>query len=1475
MDKLKVCELRAYAKERGLKGFSKMKKEDLIIMLSNEPVQYLSLGQQQPIRGVSNEVLKKGSLKNQVVDIGKKSVNWLWNAMKDTTNRMINRTTDKMKDGWNAIKGTAQSIKNSVLNKIENIWSCDTVNNKPKERHHDENLYWKINELSEEADYDDIERKVLSARNKYGEERYSKYLAMYFHNQIKTLEDVKLKLISVYKKENNAFKFHLAFGYVTEKTVDENSRVYLYKPGRQYFNDEPTIIKNKKDMEDFASGINRETIVHKIATSFPDTSTRLLGVYSMAVKVIKLDYPVGTSIELPDYIENSNNIIGLKDVANNLCFWACIALADGCRRERYITKAKQLFNKFYKNKRKIEEYKGFDYVKELDKFEKINKKHAINIVSYDEDESIEYVRKSDYNSLRTPIYINLYMNHFSFIPNLEKLAKMYICNRCGAKCRDNSNLMRHIEKCTLKQQDTFEKCPKVYEKKRNEIVELCDYFDEDDSIFTHDYMITFDEESMLHKVNETRTKLKFDQKHVPISVSIATNVPGFEEPHFILSREPETIVVQMFEHFDKIAEKSRELMLNKMTELIEKVNEHYNEKEKTRFLNTIDRYCSNIPIVGFNSSFYDINLLMNYGFMKEIKKREPKLTECELDKTEDDQKPNAKKQDESAFILKNGTRYTVIKTNTFTFLDQMNYCAAGTDLRSFIKAHDVGQQKSHFPYEWLDCYSKLDCLIADLKISDFDSSLKKTQISQDDFNQLMQTCEEENLIYIKDLLKWYNNLDVTPLLRACLKSKEHFYRFKLDMYKDAFTLPGLSENILFQFAQDGFDEYLKQESPANVSHRFVPTNIDKKLKNYKKQDTKVNRALDDFIEKHEIMKLFKKQKYVCYYCWCLLTKNEKKVKNRKNTNWTLDRIDCSKAHLSGNCVISCWDCNHKRSDTIMKKFYRKKALLRFAETKPMIYVIDKANKEVFYKLKENIVGGPSIVYHRYHEVGATKINRLHYDQRNKKWFYGNQSFIASSLRFLRCLLPSFISKFNTPRFLRYFMNTLFGKDVKKIVGYDANALYLYALGLDQLCGVLKYVPTTEEDLVERELSDEQKKMQTKLDKLSTSSEWLTFLDTFFGLVEIDIEIPQEKYEYFGEMPPIFKNIEYSEEEGGEYMKKIINDIRGPKFTTSRKLIASLKAKKVLINSTRLKWLLEKGAIVTKVYGVIATQRGKPFEGFVGWVSDERRKGDKDTCYAIIAEAAKLVGNSAYGRTGMNKNKFKNTKLCDEKQFNRAKNNFFFYDAEEHDDGNIYEVTSRKRTVKQNMPIQIAFNVLDDAKFKMTTFYYDCVDKYIDRSDYQYMYMDTDSAYMALAGDFENLIKPEMMQQFEIDKDNWFPRTDTEENKAFDKRKPGLFKTEWTGNWMTALSSKTYFCRGTEGHKLSCKGAQKARNKQLLNEDAFNRSLNKNEVISCQNKGFRFIDKVIKTYEQNKIALTPIYVKGVVMDDGLHVRPLDL
>ena len=169
-----------------------------------------------------------------------------------------------------------------------------------------------------------------------------------------------------------------------------------------------------------------------------------------------------------------------------------------------------------------------------------------------------------------------------------------------------------------------------------------------------------------------------------------------------------------------------------------------------------------------------------------------------------------------------------------------------------------------------------------------------------------------------------------------------------------------------------------------------------------------------------------------------------------------------------------------------------------------------------------------------------------------------------------------------------------------------------------------------------------------------------------------------------------------------------------------------------------------------------------------------------------------------------------------------------------------------------MPIQVAFSVLKDAKLLLLQFYYDCIDKYIDRTDYQYMYMDTDSAYMALSDDFEKLIKPELRKEFEQDKKNWFPRTDTLENQDYDKRKPGLFKIEYEGDGMVALCSKTYYTWGNKD-KFSIKGVQRGdRNKEILNKEQYKQCLVDNITKDCQNKGFRYVEGTMNTYEQTRL-----------------------
>ena len=132
---------------------------------------------------------------------------------------------------------------------------------------------------------------------------------------------------------------------------------------------------------------------------------------------------------------------------------------------------------------------------------------------------------------------------------------------------------------------------------------------------------------------------------------------------------------------------------------------------------------------------------------------------------------------------------------------------------------------------------------------------------------------------------------------------------------------------------------------------------------------------------------------------------------------------------------------------------------------------------------------------------------------------------------------------------------------------------------------------------------------------------------------------------------------------------------------------------------------------------------------------------------------------------------------------------------------------------------------------MLEFYYDFIDIYLDRKNFQYIEMDTDSAYIALAGqNLDDLVKPELKKQFFEEWNNWLPAeacvthqkefVDTKvaghewqpksccvKQKKFDQRTPGLFKVEWKGDGMVGLCSKTYFGWGDK-NKCSTKGISK-------------------------------------------------------------------
>ena len=100
---------------------------------------------------------------------------------------------------------------------------------------------------------------------------------------------------------------------------------------------------------------------------------------------------------------------------------------------------------------------------------------------------------------------------------------------------------------------------------------------------------------------------------------------------------------------------------------------------------------------------------------------------------------------------------------------------------------------------------------------------------------------------------------------------------------------------------------------------FVKKELVRKIKSYRAQDIKKNKLNEEkLIKMDECIDKLVLSKMKCYYCMEDMLLVYENVREPKQ--WTLDRIDNSKGHITENVVISCLDCNLKRRTMSDKKF---------------------------------------------------------------------------------------------------------------------------------------------------------------------------------------------------------------------------------------------------------------------------------------------------------------------------------------------------------------------------------------------------------------------------------------------------------------------------------------------------------------------------------------------------------------------------
>ena len=158
-------------------------------------------------------------------------------------------------------------------------------------------------------------------------------------------------------------------------------------------------------------------------------------------------------------------------------------------------------------------------------------------------------------------------------------------------------------------------------------------------------------------------------------------------------------------------------------------------------------YMRQIPVLGFNSSRFDINLV-----------KQKLLLQLGLHATASN----------SEYVIKKGNAYIYISSEHFKFLDILQFLVPGRSYASFLKAYGVNDEKGIIPYLWFDAVEKLDKTSLPEREC-FSDTFKSEELSEDDYRGFLQVWEEHGMKMFKDYLKWYNNLDVKPFVEAVSK----------------------------------------------------------------------------------------------------------------------------------------------------------------------------------------------------------------------------------------------------------------------------------------------------------------------------------------------------------------------------------------------------------------------------------------------------------------------------------------------------------------------------------------------------------------------------------------------------------------------------------------------------------------------------------------------------------------------------------
>ena len=447
---------------------------------------------------------------------------------------------------------------------------------------------------------------------------------------------------------------------------------------------------------------------------------------------------------------------------DHLCFFRCLAVHRGAEPHWCEQPAKNLFRayctRFDVAPADFAGVQLFDFVHLEDFFE-------LNLIAYELDGKVAKLVQRSREFYKETMRLNVYENHLSVIVDFEYYCGVYQCVHCDKLWNDISHYYRHTKICTTTVRKVFpggiHKNPATIFEKLEEIgivVPHCDrYFP---------FFACYDFEAYFSKKQISNSSmLTLDACHIPLSVAVASNIPGYESGVcFVTEGSEEELVQKLVDYLETLSEVSYKFLLEKFNYVFEQLERSENVR-KEKILNDFNCYCKELVVLGFNSASYDLNLI------------KPTLIQILLKDIQ--------------FVIKRTNSYLCLKTSKLRFLDIKNFLAPGFSYRKFLVAYGAELRKFYFPYEFVTDLDKLNSGLPEHNV--FYSSLSKLNITQEEYNLVVKTWTEKGWSSLREMLIYYNILDCVPFVQAVQNLLRPYLEQGLDIFKTSFSVSGVAK----------------------------------------------------------------------------------------------------------------------------------------------------------------------------------------------------------------------------------------------------------------------------------------------------------------------------------------------------------------------------------------------------------------------------------------------------------------------------------------------------------------------------------------------------------------------------------------------------------------------------------------------------------------------------------------------------------